>query len=407
MVKKLTLISVLLIFLVVSCKSEGNKVPKPPSGDKSAFELQITGNSGAFVEETQLLSLSPDGKWFFAVKLESVCIIDSATLGEKACSGWKTTIDPDSIAWAPDSQRVAFSENLPELSESDLWVFDIPTGALSNLTDDGLEGDLSTALQRAQSDTVDINLDSLPAWSPDNKTLAFIRSTYGNSKQTFLCLISATGGEVTKLLIIDNEHSLATWRGMRWTPDGKKILFTITILEDTTGKNGVWIVDKNGKNSKQLVEEKEGWGYVSLYGVSANGDKALIGYPRALSHVDKNPNLCFYELLSLKTGDLTPLMEILIDSEQSGDQAVYYSPTQATFSPDGSKILYHYKLAGEEQPTPQLVVQDVGSTRGEVLGSWPIYLGEDVGSSLFWAENDRIYLMSGPGLGTLYQLSSK
>jgi len=39
-----------------------------------------------------------------------------------------------------------------------------------------------------------------------------------------------TGGEVTKLLIVDDEHSLAVWRGLHWTPDGEKILFTITIL---------------------------------------------------------------------------------------------------------------------------------------------------------------------------------
>ena len=407
MAKKLTLISVLLIILMVSCKSRGNNAPRPPSRDKNASELQITGKSEAFVEETQLLSLSPNGKWFFAMKLESICILDAASLVEKVCSGWKTTLDPNSIAWAPDSQRIAFTENLPALMESDLWVFDIPSGVLSNLTDDGLEGDLTTALERAQSEKVDFNLDSLPAWSPDSKTLAFVRSIYGNTQQTFLCLISATGGEVTKLLIVDDQHSLAVWRGMRWTPDGKKILFTITILEDETGKNGVWIVDKNGKNFKQLVKEKEGWGYVSLYEVSAKGDKALIGYPRALSHADKNPNLCFYELVDLKTGILTPLMEIPTDSEQSGNQVVFYSPTQATFSPDGSKIVYHYNLAGKDQPTPQLVVQDVGSTHGEVLGSWPIYLGEDVGPSLFWGENDMIYLMSGPGLGTLYQLGSK
>jgi hypothetical protein len=407
MAKKLALISVLLITLMVSCQSKGYKAPRPLSGDKSASELQVTGKSIAFVEETQLLSLSPNGKWFFALKLDTICIIDAATLAEKVCAGWKTTLDPNSIAWAPDSQRIAFSENLTALMESDLWVFDIPSGALQNLTDDKLEGDLTTVLQRAQSNAVDINLDGLPAWSPDSKTLAFVRSIYGNTKQTVLCLISATGGEVTKLIIADDQHSLAVWRGMRWTPDGKKILFTITVLDDETGKNGVWIVDKNGKNYKQLVKEKEGWGYVSLYDVSAKGNKALIGYPRAITGADKNPNICFYELVDLKTGSIIPLMEISTEAEQSGDQAVFYSPTQAVFSPDGSKILYHYNLAGEDQPIPQLIVRDVDGTHGEVLGSWPIYLGEDVGPSLFWGENDAIYLMNGPGLGTLFTLGSK
>jgi len=63
--KKTHLISVLLISLTVSCKSRSSKIPKPPSGDKTVSELQITSQSEAFIEETQLLSLSPDGKWFF------------------------------------------------------------------------------------------------------------------------------------------------------------------------------------------------------------------------------------------------------------------------------------------------------------------------------------------------------
>ena len=407
MVKKLTLISVLLIILIVSCKPRSYNVPRPPSGEKNASELKVTSQREAFVEETQLLSLSPNGKWFFALRLESICILDAATLSDKVCSSWNATLDPNSIAWSSDSQRVAFSENLQALMESDLWVFDISSGTLSDLTNDKLEGDITTALERAQSDKVDINLDSLPAWSPDSKTIAFVRSIYGNTKQTILCLISATGGDVTKLIIADGQHSLAVWRGMRWTPDGKKILFTITILDDETGKNGIWIVDKNGKNFKQLVKAKEGWGYVSLYDVSAKGSKALIGYPRAISGVNQNPNLCFFELVDLKTGNVTPIIVTPSDIDQSGSQVVFYSPTQAAFSPDGSKIVYHYNLAGEDLPTPQLVVRDVDDTRQEVLGSWSIYHGDDVGSSLFWGENDTVYMMTGPGMGILYQLGSK
>lgn len=407
MTKKLAILSMLLIMLVVSCKSRGYKVPNPPSGAKSAAELLVTSKRNAFIEETQLLSLSPNGKWFFGQRLDSICIFEAATLAEKFCFKWTNILDLNSISWAPDSQQIAFTENLTALIESDIWVFDIPSGTLTNLTNDGLEGDISTSLQRAQSDTVDINLDGVPAWSPDGKTLAFIRSVYGNTKQTFLCLVSAKGGDVTKLLIIDDQHSLASWRGMRWTPDGKKILFTITILGDETGKNGIYIVDKNGKNSKQLAKEKEGWGYISLYDVSAKGDKVLVGYPRAFKNVDTNPNLCFYELLDLKTGELTPLMEGAINTDQSGNQGKYFSPIQATFSPDGSKIIYHYQLGGGDLPIPQLVVRDVDGTSEEVLGNWAIYTGDDVGTSLFWAENDTIYLMGGPGSGTLFQLGNK
>lgn len=405
---KLIIISVLLVGLVAACQSRGgNKVPNPPSGAKSASQLQMVGNQSAFVEETQLLSLSPDGKWFFGLGQGTICIYAADALAEKVCSNWNTTLDPNSIAWSPDSTRVAFTENLNALTESDIWVFDIQSGGLNDITNDNLEGDLSTSLQRAKTSTKDINLDSMPVWSPDGKTLAFVRSSYGDTQQTTICLIPPAGGEVIKLIIADEQHSLAVWHAMRWTPDGNKILFNIIVLEDTSGKNGIWIVDKNGKNSRQLVKEKEGWGYPALYDVSVKGDRALIGYPRALVRADKNPNLCFYEILDLKTGNLTPLIQPPVGTDQPSDQPVYYSPTQVAFSPDGTKILYQYNKAGSDQPIPQLVVRDVNGTTEQLLDNKLIYLGEDVGPTLFWAQNDTIYLMTGPGLGILYTLGSK
>ncbi len=405
---KLILLSVLMISLSAACTSRGIKVPKIASGSKSATQLQVTGSQDAFVADTQLLSLSPDGKWFFGLEQDSVCIYAAATLAQKVCASWKTNLDPNSIAWSPDSTRVAFTENLTLLTESDIWVFNILSGVLTDLTNDNLDGDLSTTLQRAKSDAKDINLDSMPAWSPDGKTLAFVRSTYGSTKQTTICLIPSGGGDVVKLTIADQTHSLAVWHGMRWTMDGKQILFTIIIIEDTTGKNGIWIIDKNGKNYKQLIAEKEGWGYPALYDLSPKGDKALIGYPRALVRASQNPNYCFFEIYNLKTNTLTPLIDPLAGTPEADKQpAAFYSPTQAAFSPDGTKIAFHYNIAGSDSPVPQLMVRDINDTSEQVLESKSIYLGEDVGPTLFWARNDTIYLMTGPGIGLLYTVGSK
>jgi hypothetical protein len=112
-------------------------------------------------------------------------------------------------------------------------------------------------------------------------------------------------------------------------------------------------------------------------------------------------------LLDLKTGNLSPLKETSSGSDQPGAQPEFYSPTQVSFSPDGSKILYHYNQAGGDQPAPRLVVRDVGSSTEEILDERPIYSGEDVGQTLFWAQNDTIYMMTGPGLGILFTLGNK
>jgi hypothetical protein len=179
------------------------------------------------------------------------------------------------------------------------------------------------------------------------------------------------------------------------------------LLGDTTGKNGIYIVDKDGKNYKQLVKEKEGWGYPALYDISPKGGQALIAYPRALPRAAQYPNLCFFEIVDLKTGALTPLIDPLAGVDPSNDQAVYDSPTQAVFSPDGSKILYHYARVESDQPAPALAVHNVKNADEQILDDKQIYTGDDVGATLFWAQNDTVYLMTGPGSGELLILGSQ
>src|SRR4029434_5004527 len=61
--------------------------------------------------------------------------------------------------------------------------------------------------------------DDFPAFSPDGKTLAFIRSGSFSSEDIYL--ISIGGGNVRRLTANDRRiHSLA------WTADGREIVFS-------------------------------------------------------------------------------------------------------------------------------------------------------------------------------------
>ena len=52
-------------------------------------------------------------------------------------------------------------------------------------------------------------------------------------------------------------------------------------------------------------------------------------------------------------------------------------------------------------------MHDIDSADEQILVNNNIYSGEDVGPTLFWAQNDTIYMMTGPGIGILYTLGSK
>jgi len=59
--------------------------------------------------------------------------------------------------------------------------------------------------------------DSTPRWSPDGRSLAFVRHEQ-DSKETKVCLIPAGGGEARTLLVWKDEVS-----DLAWSPDGKRL----------------------------------------------------------------------------------------------------------------------------------------------------------------------------------------
>jgi hypothetical protein len=155
------------------------------------------------------------------------------------------------------------------------------------------------------------------------------------------------------------------------------------------------------------VKTKEGWGSPILYDVAAKGDKILVGYTQGISQASQFPNLSFFEIYDLKAGTLTPLKQVSSDYNPETSSNEFFSPTQAIFSPDGSKILFHYNQPGDEGTIPQLVVLDVSSTVENILVSRPIFVPQDSSLSLFWGENDTIFMMTSAGLGKIYLLGSK
>ncbi len=104
-------------------------------------------------------------------------------------------VDPDldRAEWSPDGRTLAFTDDFwNRFREPDLWVFDVVSGRLHNLTND-FEDDFD--LNEPAPDT---HVDLLPSWSPDGRTIRFARAHIG-SNTIDLVSVPAGGGAVSPI----------------------------------------------------------------------------------------------------------------------------------------------------------------------------------------------------------------
>jgi len=171
-----------------------NKPPKPYVINKFRFKQDISG----YQYDTSRTHL-----YLFDVATKKIT--------QQLTAGRYSEADP---AWSPDGTKIAFVSNRtedPDRNENtDIWIVDTTKGsALKKLTT--WNGG-----------------DSDPQWSPDGKTIAYVRTTsdatYEMYDQTSLCIINATGGEPKPLsLSLDRPVS-----NPEWSADGKSIAVLVS-----------------------------------------------------------------------------------------------------------------------------------------------------------------------------------
>lgn len=207
---------------------------KLDTGSGRASEVAITrrgASSGPAVERQRLndriseLQLSPDGKKVaFVVRGEVFAA--SASDGGDAARVSNSAAEEYQIAWSADSRRLVYVSDRDTVPH--LFLYDFTSNTETQLTRDAAD-------------------DSTPRFSPDGKSLAFIRG----GKELRVMDVAAKTDRIVKTAVFERPP-LSSDRPFVWSPDGKWIAY-VPVAENQFKNVNVVAVDGSASGSASYL----------------------------------------------------------------------------------------------------------------------------------------------------------
>jgi WD40 repeat protein len=330
----------------------------------------------------QLVALSPDGEWIAGIGPDGGFCVWKVATGDPVCEAPRRSIDPRSIAWAPDSTAVAYTgDALLRLEDTDILVFELAAGETTNLTDDGYEGQQITARDAPSTVSVDV----FPTWTPDSQALVFARTNrvFPNIETTDVMTVARTGGEPTLLHTAHPTLPLSVNSPIFVLGDGT-VLFVVASHQIGDDLNGVWRLDPDGTATMLMPGNR-----TDPFPIPTLADVRESATGTVASGSSRQPADIFAPFafeLDVETGEVTP---------NSSDPATGLQVLAWTYAPDGASTVGIVLEAG----APSLVITNPDGSQtdlGEVELAGPA--GE---IRIGWAENDTILVPHPDGGGTL------
>jgi eukaryotic-like serine/threonine-protein kinase len=208
------------------------------------------------------------------------------------------------LAWSPDAKEIAYVAPYAPFGSGGIVVQSVATGKVRELT-------------RPKPYT-----EGLVAWSPDGRTIAFLRTLTESAHDVFV--VSSAGGE-PKRLTFDEQ----IMEGLAWTPDSREIVF----VSYRFGGPGLWRIPATGGKPEQVASMVHHPAYPAI---------AVRGQRLAFSETYDDSNIWRYELAKTAEGS-APVSspKCFICSTLAEDTP--------RFSPDGRKIVFVSKRTGSEE----------------------------------------------------------
>src|SRR2546422_6537024 len=251
---------------------------------------------------------SPDGRYvaFLRQSAENggVFLVPSLGGAERKLADvfpYRPVVIGNTLSYSPDGKLLAAPDKNSQQLPFSIFSISIETGEKTKLTSPppGSVGDF------------------FPAFSPDQKTLAFVRSISIAAADIYLFPLA--GGEAKRLTF-----ETASIRGLGWTSDGKEIVFASRRGGSTYN---LWKISTAGGQPERLTTAER-----DVYSPTISRQGNRLAYTQSLM----DGNIWRIGLHNPKGHDDSPLKLISSTQEESGPQ----------YSPDGKRIVFASRRSG-------------------------------------------------------------
>ena len=201
-----------------------------------------------------------------------------------------------SISFSPDGKFLALADTDPALGVPVIFVLDLSSGERRRLTD--------------SSDTV---IENTPRFSPDGKSIAFLRYVSDSFQEL---MIAPSSGGTPRQMTSDN----AKIRSIAWAADGKRVNF-VSLRQNS--RPNLWQVETSGGAQPELVSTSGR--DIGFMAVSPNG--------KTVAFVEKADDLNIWRI----TPGGAPARKLIESTSTDVDPQ---------FSPDGTRIVLSSERGG-------------------------------------------------------------
>lgn len=283
-------------------------------GDQHDVYVQLIGDSAPPVRLTRSPGAfagwpvwSPDGHRIAFIR----CAGDKGTIYVMpAVGGTERKLTephscPGSFDWSADGSLLAFDDKDSPDGSNGIFLVSVQTGERRRLTT-----------------PASLEQDSEPRFSPDGRTVGFVRNHNVIVGDIFLVPLDA--GEPRRLTFVNSFVP-----GLTWTADGSEIVFSATSRE--MGNNSLWRVNVHGGAAEKVKE---------LAGVNAS-EPVLSRQNHRLS----------YQVLTTNSNIWEIRLAVLTGGQVSRRKLISSTRTQETpqYSPGGKKIAFTSDRSGSSQ----------------------------------------------------------